>query len=276
MEIFLYRYCKINKLEVMIVKKSDDDIKINKRSTDKVYFESTLVQNISDTLDFIKGEGKELIGQLDLEEFENIAVDIPGQISDVVDELSQVKSEIIKSDDLPENIQESSRNIKAALNRDEDYIRRAKRKMDKLDSDEFVNVHRANLRVVELCDKAIDVNDSNYNAYYLKGLALINLERYALAIDEFIKALALRDDTDAWLKIAEANMLNGDIEDAITVYDTVLKNNEDSFDALNGKAYCYYELKDYKNADESFKKANEIKILDDESKKIWDECLDNL
>lgn len=260
----------------MIVKKSDDDIKINKRSTDKVYFESTLVQNISDTLDFIKGEGKELIGQLDLEEFENIAVDIPGQISDVVDELSQVKSEIIKSDDLPENIQESSRNIKAALNRDEDYVRRAKRKIDKLDSDEFVNVHRVNLRVVELCDKAIDVNDSNYNAYYLKGLALINLERYALAIDEFIKALALRDDIDAWLKIAEANMLNGDIEDAITVYDTVLKRDENSFDALKGKAYCYYELNDYQNADESFKKANEIRILDDESKKIWDECLDNL
>lgn len=258
------------------MKKSDNDIKINKRSTDKVYFESTLIQNISDTIDFITDESKELMKQIDTPELNNINEDIYNHISDVVDELSQLKSDIIDYDNLPDEVKKSSNNIKFALNRDEDYVRRAKRKLKRLDSDEFINVYKTNLRVIELCDKAIHINDSNYEAYYLKGLSLINLEKYDLAIEEFINSLVLKDEIDAWLKIALANKLNGDFEDAISIYDLIIEKFNESFEAFKGKGYCYFELKDYKKADEFFKKANSIEFLDDDSKRIWNTCLDEL
>ena len=39
------------------MKKSDwEDIDVNERSTDKVFFESSLLQNISDSIDFLKEE----------------------------------------------------------------------------------------------------------------------------------------------------------------------------------------------------------------------------
>lgn len=256
--------------------KKSDEIKINKRSTDKVYFESTLIQNISDTIDFITDESKELMKQIDTPELDNIGEDIHYQISNVVDELSQLKSEIIDEDNLPQEINESSNNIKRALNRDEDYVRRAKRRLKRLDSNEYIDVYKTNLRVIELCDKAIKVNNSNYEAYYTKGLALINLEKYDLAIEEFINCLVLKDNIDAWLKIALANKLNSDFKDAISIYDSVLEKDHESFNAFKGKAYCYYELGEYAKASEFFKKANSIQFLDDDSKKIWNECLDEL
>lgn len=79
-----------------------------------------------------------------------------------------------------------------ALNRDEIYVRRAEMKLNKINSDdELVNQYKANIRVVELADKAIYVNRKNWKAYYLKGLALINLEQYDDAVEELINSLAL-------------------------------------------------------------------------------------
>ena len=43
------------------MKKSDwEDIGVNERSTDKVFFESSLLQNISDSIDFLKDETNEI------------------------------------------------------------------------------------------------------------------------------------------------------------------------------------------------------------------------
>ena len=105
---------------------------------------------------------------------------------------------------------------------DVDYVRRAKRRLNRIDSDDFIDVQKTNIRVVELCDKAIYVNESNYEAFYIKGQALTNLEKYVEAIGEFVKALEIKEDyLDAWLGIANANRLNGDFDDSINVYDTI-------------------------------------------------------
>ena len=264
------------------MKKDDDDIKVNKRRTDKVYFESTLLQRISDTVEFLKAESKEVLDVLDEEgidefEFKEFTEDTFGQFDDMLDDVSKLKSQIINEEELPEAIREYSKNAKLALNRDETYIRRAKRKLDYVESGELVDSYRTNVRVIELCDKAIDVNKSNFDAYYLKGLALINLKDYENAIDVLIDAIRVdRDSVKPWLAIADANRLNGDFDDAIDVYDRVLTMEEDSYEALKGKAYAYFDLENYEKSDEFFKKANFVKFLDDESKEKWDMCLEKL
>ena len=60
-----------------------DDIKVNKRSTDKIYFETPFIQSISDGIDFLRGEAKELLNELDSTEFKqkidkfDLAIDKP-------------------------------------------------------------------------------------------------------------------------------------------------------------------------------------------------------
>ncbi|WP_407411119.1 tetratricopeptide repeat protein [Methanobrevibacter sp.] len=257
-----------------------EDVDVNQRKTDRVYFESSLLQNISDSIDFLKDEAsvilrdldstefKQKIDEIDLEEFSEQAIN---QIDDVFDEISQFKDQVINKDDLPEEIKEFSKNTKAYLNRDEVYIRKARRKLEKEDS------YRSNRRVVELCDKAIDVYSPNPEAHYLKARALINLKRYDDAIEEFISVLAIHeDDIDARLGIAEANRLSGEFDDAIDVYDSVLKVDEASAEALLGKALTYCGMEDYQKADEFFIKADALMDLDGNTMDIWDMCKEKM
>jgi tetratricopeptide (TPR) repeat protein len=260
----------------------DDDweeIKVNRRKGDKVRFESPLFQQISDGIDYLRDESKEILRGLDSTEFkqnidefdlDEFGENTLNQISDIADDLSQFKSELFNSDDVPDFVKESSINAKRALNKDADYVRRARRRLDRIESDELVDVYKTNLRVIVLCDKAVEVNSKNREAYYLKGLALVNLEKYDEAIEEFINSLALEDDPDVRLKIADSNRLNREFNDAISVYNSVSDVKE--FEALTGKAYTYYDWQKYGQANMHFKKAASIEELDDESKKIWDEC----
>ena len=265
------------------MKKSNDaeDIKVNKRSSDKVYFESILLQRISDRIDFLRDESKEILQDLDLNRFEDVDVselseNTLDQISNIADDASQFRSEILNSEDFPKIIKEYSIDAKKALNRDSDYVRRAQRRLNNQDSSELVEFYKTNLRIIELCDKAIEVNSSNAEAYYLKGRALVNLDKYPQAIDEYINSLAIEDDVNVWIAIANANTLNGDYDDAINVYDSVLKKDKDSFEAIKGKALTYYACENYKKSDIEFKKAAAIDSLDSHSQEIWDECLEKI
>lgn len=261
------------------MKKQSDwqDIKINKRSTDKVYFESPILQSISDKIDFLREESKEILKELDSTEFkqqidewdlEDLGVEALNQISGIVDEIVQFKDEIIDSDEIPEEVKEYSKDFKVALNRDADYVRKAKRRLARDDYDN-------NERIVQLCDKAIEVNDSNWEAYHIKGIALINLDKYGEACEELTKSLELNEDNDnARLYLANAYRLNREFEKAIEAYDSVLENDEKSFDAYKGKAFTYYNWKKYDKADECFKKANSITFLDEKSKEVWKACSD--
>lgn len=260
-----------------------EDIKVSKRFSEKIYFESTFLQNISDRIDFLRYEADELLCELDscelkqrYDEFdlEELSEDAIDQIEDVVSDISQFKYEVIDSEDIPDFIKDTSRNVKIALNRDYDYIRRAKRKFKRLETkDDLVDTYKINIRIIELCNKAIDVDEFNPEPYLLKGRALGNIEKYDEAIDEFINCLALDEDNlDARLAIADINRAKGDYDDAIDVYDSVLKVNEESFEALRGKALTYFDMGKSSDADKFFKKANSITFLDDEDMEIWDEC----
>lgn len=261
----------------------EEDIKVNRRSTDKIHFESTLIQQIADGIDFLRDESKIILKELDLNvvddfDIEEFGRDTINQIDDLVDDISKFKSEILNSDDVPDFIKDSSNDFKKALNRDEVYLRRAERKLNKINSaDDVTGYFKINVRVIDLCNKAIDVNYKNSRAYYIKALALINLEKYDEAIQELVKCLALDEDNlDAWCAIGDANRCDSKFDDALSIYDKVLSIDEKYAGALKGKAFAYYELKDYKKANEFFKKASAIEVLDDESQEIWDACLNNL
>lgn len=268
--------------EIMKKQSNDwDDIGVNRRKGEKAIFESRLLQRISDRMDLVKDESREFLSDLDVKGIDNLELDEIGEkarnhISDIADDFSKIKSEVVDSDDILGFIKDYSHDAKRALNRDEDYVRRAQRRLDRLESEELVDVYKTNIRVIELCDKAIRVNNSNADAYYLKGLALFNMDKFPEAIGQYVNSLALRDDEKVWMAIAEVNAGNGDYADAINIYDSVLKKDPDSFDAIKGKAFTYYASGDYKKADEEFKKASSIDFLDVESKKIWDECLENI
>ena len=230
----------------------EEDIKVNKRSTDKLHFESTLIQQIADGIDFLRDESKIILKELDLNvvddfDIEEFGKETINQIDDLVDDISKFKSEIINSDDVPDFIKDSSKDFKKALNRDEIYVRRAERKLNKINSlEESTDYSKVNARIIELCDKAIEVNYLNSHAYYIKALALINLEKFDDAIQELVKCLALDEDNlGAWCAIGDANRLNSKFDDAISVYDKALSIDENSAKAFKGKALVYFELKDY-------------------------------
>lgn len=266
-------------------KDNEDDIKVNKRSADKVVFESKLIQSIYDQIDFLRDESKEILEEIDSSEFkqylnvfdlEEFSEDTISQIDDILDDISKFKDSIIDVDDFPDDIREQYRNTQAYFNRDGDYLRRAKRKIARLDAEKLTDPYNTYHRVIELCDKAIAVRPDNFDAYFLKGQALANLERYEDAIDEYVTALSFKDDVEVWMAIADANRLNGDFDDAIDVYDSILEKYNNSFEVLKGKALVYFGTGDYAKCDEMFKQANDIVDLDEESSKIWSECLEKL
>lgn len=262
-----------------------EDIKVNRRKGDKVVFESQFAQSVYDKIGFLKDEATQILKDIDskdirqniedfdIEEFGENTVD---QFEIIVDDLSEFKSKIVDSEDFPDVVKDYTHDAKKALNVDEDYIRRARRRLDRQKSNKFLDVYKSNIRVVELCDKAIKLKDDNPEAYYLKGLGLINLERYDDAIDEFVKSLALNDDVRVWVGIGDANRLNEDYDDAINVYDKALSMDDDSFEAHKGKGYAYYACEEYKQAYNSFRKATEIESLDVKSQKLMDECFERI
>lgn len=267
------------------MKKDWDDIKVSRRTSGKKYFESTLLQNISDGIDYLRQEADDILSELDSSEFkqqidemdlEEFGEDVLNQIDDVVIELSNAKDDLIQSEDVPDFIRDSSKNAKVALNRDDDYIVMAKRKFKRLDAKrDDIDPEKTNRRIIDLCDKAIFVNNSNPQAYYLKAKALVNLKKYDEAVEELITCLALEpENLDYRLAIADVNRLNCEFNDAIDVYDSVLKIDDKCFEALRGKALTYYDWQKYGQANKFFNQANSIYSLDEEDMEIWEKCKD--
>ena len=188
-----------------------------------------------------------------------------------IDDFDKIKSnalDMLDEMDIGDAIDDFSINSKKALNMDIDYVNRARKKL---------NNSRDNQRIIYLCNKALLINDLNWEAYYLKGRALINLERYDDAINELLNSLALNEDNvDARVYIAKAAHLKGDLNYALQVYDSILNIDKKSFEALKGKALVYFDKKDFVEADKFFKKANDISPISDDEKIKWDFCLNKL
>ena len=126
--------------------------------------------------------GKELKHPEDTEYF------IESILNQFLDDMEQLKNnaiEFIDEMDIDDVFDDFSRNSKKALNKDAVYINRARKKLENSGD---------NQRVLYLCNKALLVDEFNWEAYYLKGRALINLGRYDEAIEELINSLALNEN----------------------------------------------------------------------------------
>ena len=201
-------------------------------------------------------------------EAEQIVNSIFDQVIGGLDELKEEATKYIGDFDLEDVLDDLDINTKVALNRDTDYIVRARKKMEKT---------REFNRVITLCDKALIVNPKNWEAYFLKGVALFNLGRYGEAIEMLLNSLALNEDNlDARVYIARSYFYKGNEEYALSVYDSILNIDDKYFDALEGKALIYFSQKDYENADKYFKKASIVSVLSDDSKDKWDVCLEKM
>ena len=209
--------------------------------------------------------GKEFKNPNDTEDFVG---SIFNQLIEDMEDLKEETLNFLEDFDVEDIIDDFSVNSKKALNRDADYIVRARRKIEQPGEER---------RVIRLCNKAIDVNELNWEAYFLKGIALFNIRRYDESIEEMINSLALNEENlEARLYIAKANFYKNDVDYALKVYDSILNIDDKYSDALEGKAEIYYIKRNYEKANEFFKKANNISPLSDEMKDKWDICQEKL
>lgn len=268
----------------MLMKKSEDweDIEVKQRKADRPFFESNFIQQIYDGIDYLRDESREVLRELDIEsridelDLEEFAENTMNQIDDILDDISRFKDSVIDKQDIPDDVRHHYRNTQEYFNRDADYLRRAKRKMARINAKDLADEHDTYERIIELCDKAIEIRPDSFDAYELKAQALVRLERYSEAIDEYVHALAMKDSVSIWLEIANLNRLNGNFDDALDVYDFVLDKYRRYADAKKGKARVYFDMGDYAECDNMFKQANNIETLDEASFKIWSECLEQL
>ena len=199
---------------------------------------------------------------------EDLIDSIFSQVCEDMGELKEETMKFIEDFDIEDTIDDFSRNSKRALNRDYDYIRRARKKIEQPGE---------NRRVIELCNKAIAINELNWEAYFLKGMALFNIRRYDEAIEELINSLALNEENlEARAYIAKSYYFKGDADYALKVYDSILNIDEKYFDAFKCKAIIYFHKRNYEKADEFFKKANSVSKLSGELQDKWDICKEKL
>lgn len=188
------------------------------------------------------------------------------QFLEDIDHLKDNAIEFMKDVDIDDIFDDFSINSKKALNQDAFYVARARRKLENSGD---------NQRIIYLCNKALLVDEKNWEAYYLKGRALINLGRYDEAIDVLLDSLALNEDNlEAREYIAKASRLNGDLDYSLKVYDTILNVDDKYYEAILGKALVYFQLKDYAEANKLFEEANKISPVEGYAKHKWDFCLE--
>lgn len=98
---------------------------------------------------------------------------------------------------------------------------------------------------VESYSKAIEIDDSNANAFYSRGVAYYYLKDYDAAIRDFNRALQLDDQyTNAYYSRGLANDRSGRLEAAIADFNRALELNDSNANAYYARALTYVRLKD--------------------------------
>jgi tetratricopeptide (TPR) repeat protein len=105
--------------------------------------------------------------------------------------------------------------------------------------------------------KIIEILPDSAYAYYKRGLLLKSVERFAVAIEDFDKAIEKGyRNVEIHRKRTEACMLNKSYKEAIVSLDSLLDlyNTKEVQDYFN-RGMCYKHLKEYEKAIESFNRA---------------------
>ncbi|HEY0579754.1 MAG TPA: tetratricopeptide repeat protein, partial [Candidatus Nitrosocosmicus sp.] len=113
---------------------------------------------------------------------------------------------------------------------------------------------------MECCNKALEINPQNADAYYNKAQALSTIEKYAEAIEYYDKALEINpQNADICYNNKGLSLYYlGNNDEAIECYDKALEINPQNADAYYNKAQALSTIEKYAEAIECYDKALEI------------------
>lgn len=106
--------------------------------------------------------------------------------------------------------------------------------------------------------KLLDKNSSDSDLFYFKGLLEIKKENYSQAIVSFNKSIdILRPNIprNILIQISECHLMLGAYDDAINLYNNIIKELPNDFDCINGLGRSYYYKADHNEAIFYFLKA---------------------
>ena len=123
----------------------------------------------------------------------------------------------------------------------------------------YALVHLERVReALSCCDKALELNPRNVNAWIVEALCYELLEKWQEAIYSCDKAIELDlKNTAAWRRKGGAISRSGRHEEALTCYDRALEINPKDWASLNEKGLALYHLGRYEEALECIDKSLE-------------------
>jgi tetratricopeptide (TPR) repeat protein len=99
----------------------------------------------------------------------------------------------------------------------------------------------------------------NSQSYYNRGFALLEINYYKEAKDDFLKAIAKNpNNTPAYFYLGVSHFLLGEFEQSIKSLSVATTKDKMDYDAHFGLAMAYYYTEDFENAKTRFKKAKNI------------------
>lgn len=105
----------------------------------------------------------------------------------------------------------------------------------------------------------------NTNTYYSRGLALLQINYFEAAKNDFDKSITIdTNNVSAHFYRGAAHLLLGKYKEAISDFTTTLNNNPLDYEALLGLALTYYKLNDLKNAKLNLEKVRSVLAVDSE------------
>ena len=111
---------------------------------------------------------------------------------------------------------------------------------------------------IENFDKAIELDASNAEIYFLRGDSQARLKNFTAAIADFTKAEEMQPAEKIYKKRGEVYLKNFEFEKAIEDFKKVLENSPQNYSAYEGLAIAYANLKNKTLALENFNKFVEL------------------
>ncbi len=119
---------------------------------------------------------------------------------------------------------------------------------------------KKNLEALELFDTLLAENESDVDAWSMRGISLRRLGRYEEAIVSYDRAISIKfDDHETWNNRGISLHDSGRYEEAIASYDRTIELKPDNYEAWYNRGVCLDNLEMYKEAISSYEGALEYK-----------------
>ncbi|WP_146080020.1 tetratricopeptide repeat protein, partial [Brachyspira murdochii] len=104
------------------------------------------------------------------------------------------------------------------------------------------------IEIIKLCDKAIEKDNKDEDAYFFKATSLIELKKYDEAIYNYNEALKFNDkNINVYLNIGIEKLNLKEYIEAIKYFSKVLELNPNYEIAYINRSSCYEKLEQYQD-----------------------------